>query len=70
MALGRGATLEGASAGKLVEGAFTASALVEMARERGVDMPIAACVEALIEGRLDVKGAVLALLGRPPKGEE
>lgn len=68
--LGRGRSLEEASAGKLVEGAFTAKALVEMARERGVDMPIAASVEALIEGRLDVQGAVVALLARPPKGEE
>ncbi len=70
MALGQGRSVAEASAGKLVEGAFTAKALVEMARERGVDMPIAASVEALIEGRLDVQGAVGALLGRPPKGEE
>jgi glycerol-3-phosphate dehydrogenase len=41
-----------------------------MARARRVDMPIANCVEALIEGRLDVAGAVGALLGRPQKGEE
>jgi len=41
-----------------------------MARERAVDMPIADCVEALLEGSLDVKGAIDALLGRPPKGEE
>ena len=39
-------------------------------RARGVELPIADCVVALIEGRLDVAGAVGALLGRPPKGEE
>ena len=33
-------------------------------------MPIADCVEALLEGSLDVKGAIDALLARPPKGEE
>ncbi len=70
VALGRGGAVAEAQAGKLAEGAFTALALTEMARARGVDMPIANCVEALIEGRLDVAGAVGALLGRPQKGEE
>ena len=37
---------------------------------RGVDMPIADCVQGLIEGSLDVEAAVGALLARPPKGEE
>ena len=49
---------------------FTAQALIEFARERGVDMPIADCVQGLIEGSLDVKAAMSALLARPPKGEE
>jgi glycerol-3-phosphate dehydrogenase (NAD(P)+) len=69
-ALGRGANVAEAAEGRLAEGVFTALALVELARERGVDMPIANCVEALIEGSLDVAAAVGALLGRPPKGEE
>jgi glycerol-3-phosphate dehydrogenase (NAD(P)+) len=69
-ALGRGANVAEAAEGRLAEGVFTALALVELARERGVDMPIANCVEALIEGSLDVPAAVGALLGRPPKGEE
>jgi glycerol-3-phosphate dehydrogenase (NAD(P)+) len=69
-ALGRGANVAEAADGRLAEGVFTALALVELARERGVDMPIANCVEALIEGSLDVPAAVGALLGRPPKGEE
>jgi glycerol-3-phosphate dehydrogenase (NAD(P)+) len=70
VALGKGGGVAEASAGRLVEGAFTASALTEMARAKGVDMPIANCVEALIEGSLDVAGAIGALLGRPQKGEE
>jgi glycerol-3-phosphate dehydrogenase (NAD(P)+) len=70
LALGRGETVECASGGRLVEGAFTAKALTEMARQRGVDMPIAHCVEALLEGSLDVAEAVRALLARPQKGEE
>jgi glycerol-3-phosphate dehydrogenase (NAD(P)+) len=69
-ALGRGASVAEAGEGRLAEGVFTALALIELARERGVDMPIANCVEGLIEGGLDVAAAVGALLGRPPKGEE
>ena len=69
-ALGRGESATQAAAGRLVEGMFTARALIELARGRGVDMPIADCVEGLIEGSLDVAAAVGALLGRPPKGEE
>jgi glycerol-3-phosphate dehydrogenase (NAD(P)+) len=69
-ALGRGASVAEAGAGKLAEGVFTAPALIELARQRDVDMPIANCVEGLIEGSLDVAAAVRALLARPPKGEE
>jgi len=70
LALGKGLSVNEAREGKLVEGLFTAPALTEMARRRGVDMPIADCVEALIEGALGVDGAVAALLGRPQRGEE
>ena len=69
-ALGRGEGAREAEAGRLAEGRFSALALTELARERGVDMPIANCVQGLIDGSLDVAGAVNALLGRPPKGEE
>ena len=69
-ALGRGASVAEAREGRLAEGVFTALALIELARVRGVDMPIANCVEGLIEGSLDVAAAVAALLRRPPKGEE
>ena len=68
--IGKGGRVEDAGRARLAEGAFTALALTEMARDRGVDMPIANCVEALIEGALDVDGAAGALLGRPQKGEE
>jgi glycerol-3-phosphate dehydrogenase (NAD(P)+) len=69
-ALGKGLSVQEALEGRLAEGAFTALALTEMARARGVDMPISNCVEGLVEGSLDVAGAVGALLGRPQKGEE
>jgi len=66
VALGRG---ESPSAGKLAEGATTASALVALARERSVDMPISATVEALIAGRMFPRAAVDVLLARPQRGE-
>ena len=69
-ALGKGESPAEAAAGRLVEGIFTASALVELARERNVDMPIADCVLRLIAGSLDVDAAVGELLARAPKGEE
>jgi glycerol-3-phosphate dehydrogenase (NAD(P)+) len=69
-ALGRGDSAAEAGAGRLVEGMLTAQALVELACERGVDMPIADCVQRLVEGSLDVAAAVSTLLARPPKGEE
>ncbi|MFN3889742.1 MAG: NAD(P)H-dependent glycerol-3-phosphate dehydrogenase [Beijerinckiaceae bacterium] len=53
----------------LAEGAFTASALVEMARERSVEMPISEAVAAVVEGRVTAAGAVDGLLARPPKPE-
>jgi glycerol-3-phosphate dehydrogenase (NAD(P)+) len=69
-ALGRGESAAEAGAGRLAEGMFTAQSLTELACQRSVDMPIANCVQGLIEGSLDVKAAVSALLARPPKGEE
>jgi glycerol-3-phosphate dehydrogenase (NAD(P)+) len=64
-ALGRGEP----APGKLAEGAFTASVLVEMARERSVEMPISEAVASVLEGRLTASSAVNALLARPPKSE-
>lgn len=65
LSLGRGE----APAGALAEGAFTASVLVEMARERAVELPICAAVDAILAGRASVAAAVEALLARPQKPE-
>jgi len=68
--LGKGQLPELASEGaKLAEGAFTAAALVEMATERGVDMPIARAVAAILDNELSVEQAIEALLTRPFKAE-
>jgi glycerol-3-phosphate dehydrogenase (NAD(P)+) len=55
--------------GKLAEGALTASVLVAMAQARGVDMPIARAVEAVLAGRSDIEQAIGSLLARPQKAE-
>ena len=68
-ALGRGEPPREASHGKLAEGAYTASALVEIARERRVEMPIAEAVDAILAGRMSVEAAIDALLMRPLRAE-
>ena len=55
--------------GVLVEGVHTCSALVDMARAKGIEMPIAAAVEAVLAGRWSVENAIDALLARPSRAE-
>jgi glycerol-3-phosphate dehydrogenase (NAD(P)+) len=70
LALGQGRTVEEAHRdGKLAEGMFTASVLVEMANERGVEMPIASAVAAVLDGRMNVDAAIESLLTRPLRAE-
>ena len=69
VALGRGQK-PGAIHGGLAEGKFTASVLVEMAREKAVEMPIATAVAALLAEKLSVDEAIVSLLSRPFKAEE
>lgn len=68
-ALGRGVSLAEAGGGKLAEGALTAAVLVDLARARGLDMPIATQVAALVEGRVSLGDAIAALMARPTKAE-
>jgi glycerol-3-phosphate dehydrogenase (NAD(P)+) len=56
--------------GKLAEGAFTAPVLLEMAREKKVDMPISIAVAAMLTGKMSVDEAIESLLTRPIKAEE
>ena len=69
IALGKGEKLDGAAHGKLAEGAFTAPVLLEMAREKNVDMPISAAVAAVLTEKLSVDAAIESLLTRPIKSE-
>jgi glycerol-3-phosphate dehydrogenase (NAD(P)+) len=58
-----------AAEGKLSEGAFTASVLIEMANARAIDMPVAQAVAAILSGQLTIDGAIEALMTRPFKAE-
>jgi glycerol-3-phosphate dehydrogenase (NAD(P)+) len=65
MAVGRGDPAQTV----LAEGIYTAPVLVEMAKEKGVDMPIASAVADILADRLSVDAAVEALLTRPFRSE-
>ncbi len=65
IALGEGRAQEG----KLAEGAFTARALVELANEKKIEMPIATAVAAVLDGKLSVDQAIESLLTRPFRAE-
>ena len=56
--------------GGLAEGVFTAPVLLEMARDRGVEMPISSAVAAVLEEKTSVDAAIDSLLTRPLKAEE
>jgi glycerol-3-phosphate dehydrogenase (NAD(P)+) len=70
IALGKGEKPDTAAHGKLAEGVFTAPVLLEMARERKVEMPISAAVAAVLSGKTSVDEAIESLLTRPLKSEE
>ena len=62
----KGAAMEGRP---LAEGAFTARMAVAAARERDIDVPIMATVDAVLEGTLTPGDAVTRLLARPLRDE-
>ena len=66
LAVGKGG---GVQPGVTVEGAPTAGAACALATEHGVEMPIAATVAAVLDGKLNVAQAMEALLSRPLKEE-
>ncbi|HEX3341424.1 MAG TPA: NAD(P)H-dependent glycerol-3-phosphate dehydrogenase [Pseudolabrys sp.] len=69
VALGKGEKPDTAAHGKLAEGIFTAPVLLEMAREKKVEMPISVAVAAVLSGKLSVDEAIESLLTRPLKSE-
>jgi glycerol-3-phosphate dehydrogenase (NAD(P)+) len=71
IALGEGRALGEVLKARLsvTEGIYTAGAVVEMAAARGIDMPIARAVHAVISGLATVDEAIEALLARPLRSE-
>lgn len=57
------------SIGMVVEGMFTAEAAVDLAKQAGVEMPITQAIYDTITGKIEVKNALEALMGRPLKDE-
>ena len=71
-ALGEGQKLNDVLGGRLsvAEGVYTAAAVVRLAHEKRIEMPIAEAVHAIIEGRLGVDEVITALMQRPLKAED
>lgn len=70
VALGQGRSpREARSNGMLSEGVVTAPVLVMMARAKGVEMPIASAVAAILDGHIGVDDAIENLLTRPFRAE-
>jgi glycerol-3-phosphate dehydrogenase (NAD(P)+) len=72
MALGRGASLADALAGKLsiAEGVASAPAVVGLARKLGVEAPICEAVAAVLAGTRELDEAINGLLARPLRSEQ
>lgn len=72
IALGRGRTPGEASheARGVSEGVATAAAVVSIAQEKGIEVPISEAVLDILDGRLTVDAAVDSLMQRPLKAED
>jgi glycerol-3-phosphate dehydrogenase (NAD(P)+) len=70
-ALGEGAEADSLMADRrtVAEGAFSAPVLAELARARGIAMPIADAVAALVSGAIRARAMADALLARPLRSE-
>jgi glycerol-3-phosphate dehydrogenase (NAD(P)+) len=71
LALGEGKTLAGALGGRqsVVEGLYTASAVVAMAAGAKIDAPIATAVDAVLNRGADIGVTIDGLLARPFRAE-
>lgn len=71
LALGQGASVEQALAGKVsvAEGVASAPGVVALSKKLGVETPICAAVAAILSGRIDVESAIDGLLSRPLRVE-
>ena len=66
---GRDAAVLMADRRTVAEGAHTAPVLARIARDKGIDMPIVAAVEALLTGAVPIEQVLETLMARPPRPE-
>ena len=71
LALGQGRTLSDVLGARhsVTEGVATAPVLRQLARARGIEMPISEAVAAIVEGEISVDQAIGTLLARPVRAE-
>ena len=71
MLIGRGKSVEEAKTevGQVVEGINALPAACRLARQYKVEMPIVQAVEAILDGKLEARSALMALMGRSLKRE-
>jgi glycerol-3-phosphate dehydrogenase (NAD(P)+) len=69
VALGQGKRIAEAADGKLAEGSFTASVLVELARAKSLELPIAEAVNDILQEKAEIGEAIARLLARPAGAE-
>ena len=70
-ALGEGRKLAAILAERrsVAEGVESAPAVVALARKHNVEMPICAAVADILDGKIDIDAAIVALLSRPFRAE-
>ena len=54
----------------VTEGVFTAAAVVRIAQEKRIEMPITEAVHSVLEGHRSVDDAIAGLMSRPFKAED
>jgi glycerol-3-phosphate dehydrogenase (NAD(P)+) len=71
LALGQGQSLASVLGARnsVTEGVATAPVLRQLARSKGIEMPISEAVAAVVEGEISVDQAIVTLLARPVKAE-
>ena len=71
MLIGRGKSVEDAKTevGQVVEGINALPAACHLAKKYKVEMPIVQAVEAILDGKLEARNALMALMGRNLKRE-
>ena len=71
MLIGRGKSVEAAKTevGQVVEGINALPAACRLAKQYKVEMPIVQAVEAILDGKLEARSALMALMGRSLKRE-